>query len=151
MIHNFYFTELSDNPTFDYRKYYNVAATVSLSDNLIQYISDSLQWVPSYNPAHNMEPQLGLNFYGPTVIKNSGAQKLHRISMAWSSLYGQSPPEIKLTGDYGWADGQGYESGAYEKHSMVRSQVVSCFDQLADTCLQVVNRGNTAFIMHNGI
>ncbi|KPA23693.1 hypothetical protein shim_03020 [Shimia sp. SK013] len=151
MIHKFFFAELSDNPAFDYQRYYGMDADVSLHDDLVQYINDSLWWISSFNPACNMEPQSGLNMFGPTVIRASGAERLLRISKSWASLFKESPPELSLTGGFELEEGQSLESGTYAKHHMDRDKVVSSFEKLAVTCLRVSESKDRTFIMHFGI
>ncbi len=151
LIHRFYLDELSQNPAFDYRLYYEKTADASLHDDLIQYINDSLQWVSSYNPARNMEAQSGLNHHGPTVIRSSGAKKLRRVSMAWASLFAQSPPKLELTGDFCWVNDQNPENGSYVKLDLIRDQVVANFEDLAEICLKVADSDDSAFIMHYGL
>ncbi|MEP6021520.1 MAG: hypothetical protein ABJ251_23860 [Paracoccaceae bacterium] len=153
MNHEFYYSELSENPSYDYdySLYYKKVADVSLHDNLIQYFGDSLAWVPSHNPSKKMEDQMGLNGYGVTTVKSGGAQKLHDILRAWSALFKVSPQRLKLTGEYGWTCGEDPEKGAYDKLEFDRDTLVGSLDLLADMCSKVAKSNDRAFLMHFGL
>lgn len=125
MIHEFFYSEFSHNPNYDYTLYHGQDADVSLHDSLIQYFSDSLNWVSSFNPAMKMNSQTGLNNVGPTVVKSAGARNLHNIAKAWSYLFMQSPRQVQLTGEFGWIVGQKPEDGRYAKLNFDRDELVS--------------------------
>jgi len=126
-------------------------APVSIHDDLLYYIYDSLKWVRSFNPAKGMAPQTGVNFTGPTVIKEVGARSLHKSLCAWSLLFQQSPQVLTLTGgythDYGRTDGEGF----YEKLEYDRDMIIEKFDILAGMCLKVANSHGQSYIMHIGL
>ncbi|MEP3844558.1 MAG: hypothetical protein ABJM43_04355 [Paracoccaceae bacterium] len=151
MNHEFYYSELSENPSYDYSLYYQKVADVSLHDSLIQYFSDSLAWVPSHNPGKKMEDQMGLNWYGVTMVKSGGAQKLHDIIRAWSELFKVSPQRLLLTGEYFWISGEDPEKGAYDKLEFDRDTLVASLDLLADMCSKVAKSNDHAFLMHHGL
>lgn len=151
MLHRFYYSELSDNPSYDWSLYHERVAEASLPDSLIQYFSDSLAWVPSHNPALRMEDQMGLNSCGPTVLKSVGAQILYDILKAWSALFTSSPQRVLLSGEFFWVNGETLEDGAYEKLTFDRGELVSSLDRLAGSCLRVANSNDRAFLMHYGI
>ena len=151
MNHDFYYSELSENPSYNYSIYLKRVADVSLHDSLIQYFSDSLAWVPSCNPAKWMEDQTSLNYCGVTVLKSDGAQRLHEILKAWSALFTVSPQRLVLTGNYTWTNGENLETGAYDKLNFDRDTLIADLDLLADICLKVANSKDRAFLMHHGL
>lgn len=150
MVHNFFLVEASENPRFDYTRYYDKVPSVTIHHDLIEYVHDSLLWLATYNPAQSMEKQTGLNLYGVTVLKSTGAKRLYEISTAWSHLFKQSPKNLRLTGRYSWKPGEP-ETGEYEQLVFDRDETVASFDVLADICLEVSESEGTAFILHHGI
>jgi len=108
-------------------------------------------WIPCHNPAMKMETHMGLNYNGPTVLKKAGARKLHEISKAWSILFKQASPELRLTGAFGWIEGKEPHLGEYEKLAFVRDNVVAKFDLLASLSLRVAESEDGAFLMHLGV
>jgi hypothetical protein len=51
---------------------------VDIHDDLIQYINDSLQWIPTINPSIP-ESGYGLNIHGITLIDEHGAVLMGNI------------------------------------------------------------------------
>lgn len=67
-------------------------------DETIQYMTDFLNWLPSYNPETKVSHK-GLNYYGVTVINKLGAEKLIKILDKWLELIGEAPDTFSLRGD----------------------------------------------------
>lgn len=151
MIHQFFISEPSKDPDYDYKLFHGRVADVSLHDDLLYYIHDSLKWISSYNPAGKMKPQTGLNLVGPTVLKCSGARKLSKVLNAWSSLFRQSPRELRLTGGFGWIEGQSSDTGTYNRLVFDRDEVVADFESLARLCQEVAESDESVFVMHFGL
>lgn len=150
MFHDFFLTELSENPRFNFSCYHDKTPSVSIHNDLIEYIGDSLSWLSTYNPATSMEKQTGLNLCGPTVLKSADAKHLYYISKCWSELFKLSPNTLNLTGSYSWIDDK-IETGRYERLVFDRDEVVASFEFLAATCLKVSESNDTSFIMHFGL
>ena len=72
---------------------------VQVHDDLIGYVRDTLNWVPTFNPAKK-EGHRGLCRYGVTVIDGEGASKFALVLDAWASLFACGPKDLTLTGDY---------------------------------------------------
>lgn len=71
---------------------------VSLDDELIQYISNSLNWVDSI--VEDMETEKGLPYYSDSIIDFENMEKLKQIFTAWKSLFNCAPLEIKKVDYY---------------------------------------------------
>jgi hypothetical protein len=72
---------------------------ITIHNDLIQYMYDSLEWVATTNPANNKEWKgRGLNMYGPTIITKTGAAHFAAILIAWAALFDNGPPIVQLTG-----------------------------------------------------
>ncbi|KRE34364.1 hypothetical protein [Paenibacillus sp. Soil522] len=83
---------------------------VELSDDIIQYMMDFLNWMPSYNP-ETKESGHGLAYHGLTVIHKTGAEKLIRVLDKWLKLIDEAPDTFSYRGDIIWKEeenGEGY-------------------------------------------
>jgi hypothetical protein len=124
-------------------------APVSLHDDILQYMSDSLAWIPSYNPLKR-EEQHGLNFCGITAITNSGARIAADVFRTWALLFSLGPERLKLTGP--WTSIVGSSEGG--KHSVVRARrklLVNTLEALSRQCEEGAKSKNGSFILHLGI
>ncbi|MFP5285640.1 MAG: hypothetical protein ACLGI9_07875, partial [Thermoanaerobaculia bacterium] len=72
--HDFLLRDRSVHPETDYSR---SGKAILLHDDFLRYISDSLKWIPTENPARKGEPGMGLNFWGPTSIPHRGAPQAH--------------------------------------------------------------------------
>src|SRR5690242_19564593 len=106
MLHEFGILSKSDKDYADKRAWRKIdfhelrrlmRPVAELDDDIINYLSDSLVWIPVFDP-FNQGERHGLNQYGITVITKSGAQTAGRIFTAWADLFALSPDELNLTG-----------------------------------------------------
>jgi hypothetical protein len=124
-------------------------ADVALQDDIVQYVSDTLRWIPSINPANPTEwSGFGLNYYGTTVINSVGAPAAARILRNWATLFFEGPPEFELRGSYEWTEGDSVEAGAYERIVVDRDETVHSLNLLADMADQI--RAGTC-LLHRGV
>lgn len=120
---------------------------IELSDNIILYILDSLNWVPTYSSLDS-GMKYGLNYHGMTYITQEGASIMKKIIKSWASLFSNAPEFFEITGLYTWEDNA--EQGKYEKISIKRDEIVDVFTKLAHYAEQVEN-DDTLCIFHAGI
>jgi len=139
--HEFLLVERSRHEPADYLALIHHAHAIKVPDDLVRYIADSLDWIESSNPAGGSKGS-GLNYYGPTIVESSGAQRLAGLLQAWAALFRLGPEELELTGY--WSP----SSGKYERLLFNRDKVVILFDQVAHLAARVTS---TSYLLHLGI
>jgi len=154
--HDFLLLSRSAFDYWDYLKLINRPEAVSLHNDLLEYLLDSLRWIPCHNPGHGKRkgllPHNGLNFYGPTIIKSDGGHVFHRIFDAWGDLFSNGPSRLELlTKTSGWIEGESAESGAGHTIIADRDDVVKRLRQLADFGKKVEESAGELYILHLGI
>ena len=145
---------LVNRDEFDYSDYMRLMGrkdAVSVHDDLLFYMKDSLNWIQCYNPARGLLPHKGLNFYGPTVIRKDGAVALGQIFLSWSSLFSVAPKRFQLTGAYEVTEGDSPSDGHYAKINVKRDEVVAGLSGVAAFAKAVETGPGDLFIMHLGI
>lgn len=134
----------------DYMSTVDIGNITSIHDDVIQYIYDTLRWIPSINPARNCERGFGLNNYGITLIDKEGAEVILKIAKAWADLFANGPSILRLTGNYGWiTNDKGIEEGNYEIIEVNRDELVDSFRKLQLFSEKVIL--NQFLIIHHGI
>lgn len=134
----------------DYLSLSNLDNIISIHDDIIQYINDTLRWIPSINPAMNCEKGFGLNNYGITLFDKEGAEVIVKISKSWADLFSNGPSMLKLTGNYGWVTNtKGIEEGKYEVIDVCRDNLIESFRKLQLFSEKVIS--DKYFIFHHGI
>jgi len=149
LMHEFIVLSLPSQPFADYSKYSNCVEAVVIHDEIISYISDSLKWFSSYNPAKGMEPQVGLNSNGPTVVTTDGAGRMNAIFDGWASLFDNAPSSFELTGGMCHS---GIETSIWEvaKLNVDREDIVRDFRAVARMASIVEKSNDTSYILHYG-
>jgi len=104
-MHEFYLikkTEKQDDIFFlnFYRNRENlkdiIVDSISVDINVIDYIFDSLTWIPCMNPAFPGNPQqVGINHIGITLFDEHSAASLISIFTAWIDLFKNGPSVIQ--------------------------------------------------------
>src|SRR5262245_41129438 len=135
----------------DFMKWINSPLAVQIHFDVMNYIQDTLNWVACYHPAGKMVKHTGLEFYGPSIIKSDGAIVAGKIFTAWADLFSNGPKEIKLTGAYGWIEGESKETGHYSVIKADRDEIIEGFKKLAGLSKQVIDSNDELFILHLGI
>jgi hypothetical protein len=104
--HEFLLVSYDEYEEMGYAGYYPLAEDlsniVSIHDDVIQYMQDTLNWIPSTNPSMNYQSQFGLCNYGITLFDKEGANIIYNLAKAWSDLFLNGPTILKLTGSYGY-------------------------------------------------
>ncbi|MGC5327678.1 hypothetical protein [Brevibacillus sp. SYSU BS000544] len=121
---------------------------VTVHDDLILYISDSLVWLPTYNPSKK-EFQSGLSYHGVTIIQDQGATLLKNICHSWYELFLLAPQTFALTGSYTWKNDEGIESVEYERIHCERNQLTTLLKNLATLADRA--SANDYCILHKGL
>lgn len=82
-----------------YAKNRSIDIVIEIDDDVLWYIKDFLDWIPTVNPAKKeYERAYGLNFYGPTIIEAQGAVMAKRVFGGLKSLFSIGPSVINLRG-----------------------------------------------------
>ena len=114
--HEFFLVTYDEYEEMSYNEYCfpleDTSNVILLHDDIVQYIQDTLRWIPSINPAINYERGFGLNNYGITLFDKEGAEVISKIAKVWADLFSNGPATLKLTGNYGWiTDDNGITDG----------------------------------------
>lgn len=115
---------------------------IEISDNLILYIKDSFEWIETTGIRASSK-KTGLDYYGYTIIKTEGIEKLHKILVCWRSLFEKAPEEFILTGNFM------PEENTYERNCYIRKEVIKQLKELEVMCNEALTK--EAYILHNGI
>lgn len=151
--HDFFLLSRDKHDYDDYLNFINNPEAILMHDDLISYIADTLKWIPCYLPRgkNKLIAFEGLNFYGPTIIKEDGAILAQKIFTLWADLFSIAPKELKLTGDFTWIEGKSVNSGKYNVIKAKRNEVVKSLRQIADFAKEVERSNGELFILHLGI
>ncbi|EFH83320.1 hypothetical protein [Ktedonobacter racemifer] len=136
-------------------------APVSLHEDILRYFFDSLQWIPTLNPAKPGLPTgYGLNWWGPTIINQTGGSVFYRVWSAWSQLLSCGPEKLRLQGAFTWQwpfpesehlleEDQIHILGCYETLDINRDELISICTTFAGFGEQAAT--GEFFILHEGI
>lgn len=122
-------------------------AVITLHDDFVFYISDTLDWIPSYNPSRKRR-QKGLNLYGLTVLDQEGCRQAEEIFNEWATLISLGPRRIRLRGPYECVDNA---PGRYSRLEFSRSSLISKLQKLAALCHEVAVSRGEVILAHRGI
>jgi hypothetical protein len=125
---------------------------ITIPDDLIWYIHDSLEWVETVNPSNSKNWKgTGLNMYGPTIITESGAARLASILTVWADLFDNGPPILQLSGLWTYdTDEEGKKSsGKYNVITIERDIFVTTLRTLAEYAHKA--QEDNTFILHFGL
>jgi hypothetical protein len=121
---------------------------VVIYDDIIQYISDTLEWIPSKNPAKLGNPiGQGINYYGVTLFDNESSIRLKSIITSWRDLFNNAPDTLFLTGNY--VDGDNELDGGYDKIVINRDEVIKQFNKII-AFAECLSKGHY-YLYHLGI
>jgi hypothetical protein len=127
----------------------DIIDSINLSDDLIQYIADSLKWIPCKNLAISMTREVkGINYYGVTLFDQTSAATMKSIFTAWHSLFSNSPEKLELTGEFVVSSKKNI-LGEYERLIFIRDDVLELLERL----LSMIDRlkEENLYLYHLGI
>jgi hypothetical protein len=126
---------LIDEGSFSIDSYgeYEISDRVELHNDLLGYFADSLSWVSTYNPFKD-EEEGGLCWYSATIITQESVEKLGSIIGGWLQLISEAPDIVSLKGNWSWVEGEGPETGSYDKLSFSRNEVEAKLKMLIQYC-----------------
>ena len=114
---------------------------IEISDNLIQYLEDSLQWI--YSKWNGKEMKSGISYYGFSIIESGEIEKLIKIIEQWKRLFELAPTEFFITGEF-LPEENKYKKIYIKKEDMLRT--LSSWIVLCKTAIKKDYK-----ILHNGI
>ncbi|MGM0219480.1 hypothetical protein [Enterococcus sp. AZ126] len=120
LVHEF--TIFENEETIDYNNE-TKKHMIKIDDYLILYLSDSLNWVPSYWETMSNQKE-GLNYYGTTIFDELGIKKILSIIKSWKNLFENAPDIIELSTEVL------VESGAYLKEKVETKKILKQLDTL---------------------
>ncbi|MFJ7755832.1 hypothetical protein ACQKGI_21580 [Peribacillus muralis] len=127
----------------------NVIDSVAIHDDLVQYIMDSLEWIPSINPALRGTPSgRGINYYGLTLFDKQSSKTLISIFSSWRSLIINAPDEFELTDAFFYGE-DGNQEGQYEKLVFSRDEVITQFEKIISMSENLA--AGECYLYHSGI
>ncbi|MFD1260630.1 hypothetical protein [Entomomonas asaccharolytica] len=119
---------------------------VTLDDDLIWYMRDTLLWIPAYSEGDNT----GLNLYGITKITKNQAKYLQNIVDSWLALFSIAPEEeLNLTGCW-VTDEESEDGGYYEKLIYKKDYILQKLKAISEMS-EVVTLDEGFYILHFGI
>ena len=158
--HDFLLLARKDHPIEEWKRFYHNPDAVKIHDDVLLYMSDTLKWIPTYNPATKRAFQ-GLCWYGPTIILQPGAEVAARVFSLWANLLNCGPSKLELTGAFEWKlendpDKDGFErvvphSAKYENLTFERDKLVEAIRDLASYADRVQQTQGEYYILHLGI
>jgi hypothetical protein len=125
---------------------------LQISHALVEYIEDTLRWIPTINPASKSNRHgYGLNLYGATIINTSGASRFRDVCLAWSQMFSYGPTQLVLTGR--WTQMTGDDGtcgeGYYATVEVDRQWLVSAMTKLAEFGTRAIT--DDYYILHLGL
>jgi hypothetical protein len=148
--HDFFLLSKTEYPFASYMRFINDPRAVQLHDDLVGYMYDTLEWIPSFNAAKG-EPSTGLCRWGPTVIRTDGAFQAVQIFFSWADLFSVSPKLLRLTGGWSWTEGQPDSGGKDERLEFDRQETVGTLRRLAVHAKRAAAVDSDFYILHLGI
>ncbi|MGE5659824.1 MAG: hypothetical protein ACM37W_24795 [Actinomycetota bacterium] len=134
-----------------FHQYYDIEPNAIFHDDIIRYIRDSLQWVPSIQVSfpHKRE-SYGLDEYGINIIHSTGATVFCEIITGWEKLFSQAPEVFEITsGILCDHDGRAKYPLEFRKVSVKRDFLVDNFHKLSE-CARQAAQGD-GYILHLGM
>ncbi|WP_411682914.1 hypothetical protein [Clostridium thailandense] len=152
--HKFFLISYEEYEEKGYDGYYSIDEDLSnivvIYDDIIQYIGDTLAWIPSINPCNNHKKGFGINNYGITLFDKEGASVIVNIARAWADLLSNGTGILKLTGSYYWTtNDKGVSEGKYEMIEVNRDELVKNFRKLQLFSEKVIS--GSYLMLHFGI
>jgi hypothetical protein len=133
--HEFFLVSYDEYEEKGYDGYYlpneDLSNVIVIYDEIIQYIGDTLAWIPSINLCNNYKKGFGINNYGITLFDKEGASVIVNIAKAWADLLSNGTDILTLTGNYCWTkNDKGIPEGKYETMEVNRNELVENFRKL---------------------
>ncbi len=146
--HKFFLTPPIDRELRRFDSIEDGAPEATIDDDLVNYIHDTLYWIPSVNPTFGMKAQSGLNLCGVTLINAEGALVMKRVFEAWLGLFQLAPEELHITGQFVLEPGK---EGSYEQIQFHRPRLLGDLSRVIELCDKAISSNGDRVILHFGI
>ena len=94
---------------------------IYISDDLISYIFDTLNWIDTFSDLKTSDTENGLNYHGVTYFKGDSIRKLRKIIFYWRELFNVAEKKIELMGIYYSPKRKKYLKNRYSKKEVIES------------------------------
>lgn len=114
---------------------------VSISDDIILYMADSLKWIQTY--WNGKEDKESLNYYGYSFISGENLNKLRHIVDNWKKLFSLAPDSFYITTGYL------INEKHYEKTLIDKKKLIRLLDEWQSLCEEALKENHN--IIHRGV
>ena len=94
---------------------------IYISDDLISYIFDTLNWIDTFSDLKTSDTENGLNYHGVTYFKGDSIRKLRKIIFYWRELFNVAEKKFELIGIYYSPKRKKYLKNRYSKKEVMES------------------------------
>jgi len=151
LLHDFSLVRAAEHPLQNYRAFLGVPGTVQVHDNLLSYLWDTLQWIPTFNPP-SLKTFAGLDRWGVTVIGHEGAAVSAAIFATWSNLFALGPDQLTLRGNWQFPENDDDAGdGQYARLHFDRAATVDALRRLSSLLDEVARSNAELYVLHIGI
>ncbi|WKA53139.1 hypothetical protein [Planococcus shixiaomingii] len=148
--HDFYLVteKIERNEIYMIKEKIRAIDQVIIHDDIILYILDSLEWIPSQNPALNGSPiGQGIQYHGVTLFDGQSSESLKAIFTSWRGLFENASDTFELTGNFVYGNNE--NDGEYERIRVDRAEVVEQFGKIISMAEQLAK--GDCYLYHCGI
>ena len=94
---------------------------IYISDDLISYIFDTLNWIDTFSNLKTSDTENGLNYHGVTYFKGDNIKKFKKIIFYWKELFNIAEKKFELMGIYYSPKRKKYLKNRYSKKEVIES------------------------------
>lgn len=117
---------------------------IYISDDLILYIFDTLNWIDTFSDLKTSDTENGLNYHGVTYFKGDNIKKFKKIIFYWKELFNIAEKKFELMGIYYSPKRKKYLKNRYSK-----KEVIESLENLINLCDRAEKENK--IIEHRGI
>ena len=117
---------------------------IYISDDLISYIFDTLNWIDTFSDLKTSDTENGLNYHGVTYFKGDNIKKLKKIIFYWKELFNRAKKKFELMGIY-----YSPKRKKYLKNRYIKKEVIESLENLINLCDRAEKENK--IIEHRGI
>lgn len=117
---------------------------IYISDDLILYIFDTLNWIDTFSDLKTSDTENGLNYHGVTYFKGDNIKKFKKIIFYWKELFNIAEKKFELMGIY-----YNPKRKKYLKNKYIKKEVIESLENLINLCDRAEKENK--IIEHRGI
>ncbi|MEG3838512.1 MULTISPECIES: Coagulation factor 5/8 type-like protein [unclassified Microcoleus] len=97
--HRFFCLREGEVSYAEYMKYFKIKFEVSIHDDVMRYMNDTLMWIPcTHLSVRHRRKAHGLMLYGDTIINQEGVEMFYHVIESWYRLFSKAPEKFQLDG-----------------------------------------------------